>query len=567
MKLLKLRSDNELFKTINFESGLSIVAGLQKSEDKNKSYNGVGKSSTLNLIHWMLGAKLNNKTEREKKVNKFLKSYGNFYLEIRHAGAHYVITKDFSKTEFHVNDKKYSFKEYNQLLTQIFIKDLPASISFRNILNCFARRYGDKYYSEAHGQQGRPDSDYQQRFVNLALLGLDTSIVERKHKTKQAIDRLKKSQNAINEIISQDDIHLLKDLKEQLSSLTNLKNELEIAPAYNNEKEAADKLTYQINELRDSLYSYRNDFKRKNNFLSQIGDIEVDLSQLKTVYEEAQVFFKEQVAVELEEACNFHKKLISNRTNRLTKEISLLTQEIRSIKEALNPLEAKRDLILRNMSSEGAFDEYESISQQILIKSEEVNQIESNLYLAKKIEAELSAEKLTNAKIHDEALGYLNSIPDILEKIDDDFRRIVRCFYKNNPGSVIVQLSKDAQYLYDLDIHIPKDSSQGVNEVRIFCYDIFLYERNRELLGFVIHDGCIFSELDPRQKAQMFKVALEYINDAGLQYFINIGQSSLEEVLNSEILTENERKQIKDAIVLNLLDEAPETWLFGSQFG
>ncbi len=44
MKLLKLRSDNELFKSINFKSGLSIVAGLQKSKDVSKSYNGVGKS-------------------------------------------------------------------------------------------------------------------------------------------------------------------------------------------------------------------------------------------------------------------------------------------------------------------------------------------------------------------------------------------------------------------------------------------------------------------------------------------------------------------------------------------
>ncbi|HDM8200639.1 TPA: DUF2326 domain-containing protein [Vibrio harveyi] len=567
MKLLKLRSDNELFKTISFESGLTIVAGLQKSKDKNKSYNGVGKSSTLNLIHWMLGARLNNKTEREKKVNKFLKAYGNFYLEIRHDGADYVITKNFAHNEFYVNDQKYSNKDYNQFLTELFVKDLPSSISFRNILNCFARRYGDKYYSEAHGQQGRPDSDYQQRLVNLALLGLDTSIVERKQKTKQAIEKLKKSQSAISEVVSQDDIHVLKDLKDQLASLTSLREELEIASAYDHEKEAADELTYHINELRDSLYESRKNLKRKNSLLSQIGDIEVDVSQLKTVYEEALIFFKEQVVVELEEACQFHKKLISNRTNRLTKEIGLLTEEIRRLKESLEPLETKRDLILRNMSADGAFDEYESVSQQILIKTGEISQIESNLQLAKKIESELSAEKLKNAEIHNEALGYLNSISEYLEKLDDDFRRIVKSFYNNNTGSVIVQLSKDAQYLYDLDIHVPKDSSQGVNEVRIFCYDMLLYERNRELLGFVAHDGCIFSELDPRQKAQMFKVALEYVNDTGLQYFVNIGQSSLEEILKSEVLTNSEKEQIRNAIVLNLLDEAPETWLFGSQFG
>ncbi|TOA30720.1 hypothetical protein CGK28_24705, partial [Vibrio parahaemolyticus] len=345
------------------------------------------------------------------------------------------------------------------------------------------------------------------------------------------------------------------------------RKELEIAPAYDNEKKAADELTYHINELRDSLYESRSKLKRKHNLLSQIGDIEIDVSQLKTVYEEALIFFNEQVVVELEEACQFHKKLISNRTNRLTKEIGLLTEEIRSLKDSLEPLEVKRDLILKNMSADGAFDEYESVSQQILIKAGEISQIESNLQLAKKIESELSAEKLKNAEIHNEALGYLNSISQYLEQLDDDFRRIVKNFYNNNTGSVIVQLSKDAQYLYDLDIHVPKDSSQGVNEVRIFCYDMLLYERNRELLGFVAHDGCIFSELDPRQKAQMFKVALEYVNDTGMQYFVNIGQSSLDEILKSEVLNNSEKEQITNAIALNLLDESPETWLFGSQFG
>jgi len=567
MKLLKLRSDNELFKTINFNPGLSVVAGLQKSKDKSKSYNGVGKSSTLNLVHLMFGAKLNNKTEREKKVNKFLKSYGTFYLEVHHKGVIYVIAKNFAYSEFFVNEKKYSFKEYNQFLTKSFLMDLPSSVSFRNILNCFARRYGDRYYSEAHGQQGRPDSDYQQRFVNLALLGIDTSIVERKHKTKQTIERLKKSQGAISEFVSQGDIHFLKDLREQLETLKNLKKELEIASAYDNEKDAADELTYQVNALRDNLYDTRKNLQRKNHLLSQICDVEVDLSQVKKVFAEAEVFFRDEVVIELEEACNFHRKLISNRTNRLTKEVGLLTDEIRSIKSSLKLHENKRDLILKNLSAEGAFEEYESVSQQILIKSGEINKIESNLQLAKEIESELSAEKLKNAEVQNEALGYLNSISDYLGKLDDDFRKIVKCFYNSNNGSVIVQLSKDAQYLYDLDIHIPKDSSQGVNEVRVFCYDMLLYERNKELLGFVAHDGCIFSELDPRQKAQMFKVALEYINDSGLQYFVNIGQSSLEEIIKSEILSPEEKKQIKESIVLDLLDESPETWLFGSQFG
>ncbi|MEZ8148388.1 DUF2326 domain-containing protein [Enterovibrio norvegicus] len=567
MILLKLSSDNENFKTIKFNTGLSIVAGLQKSKDNKKSYNGVGKSSGLNLIHWILGAKINNKTARDKKVNDFLKSYGNFYLKVRHKGCDFLIMKNFSHSEFYVNDKKYSAKDYATFLTETFIDNSFSSLSFRSVINCFARRYGEKYYSEAYGQQGQPNSDYKQRFINLALLGIDTSIVNRKHLVKKNIDKLTKSKSAIDSLISQDDIHLLKDLKEELRELKILREELEIAVAYDNEKEIADKLTFNINLMRDKLYEYRKSLQRKNTLLSQIGDVDVDIEQLKSVYEEANLLFSNDVNVGLKDACDFHRKLISNRTNRLAKDIGDLSDEIVKVKNDLEPAEKKRDILLKNLSAKGAFDEYDAVSSQILLKSDEVSKIESNLRFSKSIEAELSKEKLTNAAIHNEALGYLNSITESLEEIDDKFRRIVRSFYGSNTGSVNLTLSKDAQYLYDLDIHIPKDSSQGVNEVRIFCYDMLLYEMNKSILGFMAHDGCIFSELDPRHKARMFKVVLEYINDFGLQYFINIGQSSLDEVLSSDVLTISEKEEIRQSIALELLDESPETWLFGTQFG
>ena len=60
------------------------------------------------------------------------------------------------------------------------------------------------------------------------------------------------------------------------------------------------------------------------------------------------------------------------------------------------------------------------------------------------------------------------------------------------------------------------------------------------------HDGYIFSEMDPRQKATIFKVILELIQNYDLQYFINIGESSLEEVLEQKILKDSEKEQISN---------------------
>ena len=98
-----------------------------------------------------------------------------------------------------------------------------------------------------------------------------------------------------------------------------------------------------------------------------------------------------------------------------------------------------------------------------------------------------------------------------------------------------------------------------------------MYLLNKNLLNFLAHDGCIFSEMDKRQKTTIFKVILDIIReDKNFQYFINIGDSSFKEILdkNNEIniLTKEEKIIIKDSIRLELSDKDPSYWLFGESF-
>jgi uncharacterized protein YydD (DUF2326 family) len=40
------------------------------------------------------------------------------------------------------------------------------------------------------------------------------------------------------------------------------------------------------------------------------------------------------------------------------------------------------------------------------------------------------------------------------------------------------------------------------------------------------HDGCIFSEMDSRQKSTILKIILELTANNDFQYFLNIGQNT-----------------------------------------
>ena len=568
MKLLKLSSSNAKFKSIEFEDGLNIVAGIQLSKEQKKTYNGVGKSFSLKLIHLLLGGSLKKKTEKEKKTYDFLSGYGDFYLDFSHKGETYSVTKNFSNNYYTVNDEKYSNTKYISFLRETLLNNsVPSEISLKQVINSFARRYGDKYYNDAHTQQGVMENDYYQRLVNLYLLKMETSLVNRKCQVKTAISKLEKTKVALKDIKKQSSSSNLKDLKDTLSVLIKKKKAFSIAEQYDDLKSEADTLTEEINVIRSNIFSLRSDITVKNKSLSQINNIDIDIKGLERIYEEAKFFFPDQVKKQLSDASCFHSELMKNRVKRIESDIAKFNKSMRHEREHLVVLEKKRDSLLKDLDSSGAFEEYDSIVERMRSVTRDIEELESYAKVLKDVQEEEISLGLENAEIQSLALEYLNNKATELEEIENNFRYLVKRFYDNYGGNLSVGLSKDAKYLYDLDIHVPRDNSQGVNEVKIFCYDFLLYSMNRELLGFLAHDGCIFSELDPRQKAMMFKLAMEYVLKYDFQYFVNIGQSSLREILASDILDPIEKEQIKSSVRLELYDDKPESWLFGETFG
>ena len=198
----------------------------------------------------------------------------------------------------------------------------------------------------------------------------------------------------------------------------------------------------------------------------------------------------------------------------------------------------------------------------------ELEKFESVLQTLKDKESQLS---LDNAAFKEESMAYCTQQAAYFSSLETIFTGLVKRFYTHDGGSLTISPSEDAKYLFNIDPHIPRDGAQGITSVKVFCYDFLLYELNPDLLGFIAHDGCLFSEMDPRQKSMIFKIVLEYVENHDLQYFVNIGESSLNEILDVEnklgILTEADKEVIKNSIILQLYDKEPDKWLFGEAFG
>jgi len=72
--------------------------------------------------------------------------------------------------------------------------------------------------------------------------------------------------------------------------------------------------------------------------------------------------------------------------------------------------------------------------------------------------------------------------------------------------------------------------------------------------------------MDPRQKAMIFKIVIELIKQYDLQYFVNIGENSLKEILEQDILSNEEKLYIEKSLILKLFDKDPKSWLMGTEF-
>ncbi|MCZ8229479.1 DUF2326 domain-containing protein [Flavobacterium sp.] len=570
MQLLKLTSSNPKFNTINFKKGLNIVVGTQLTKEQKKSINGIGKSMSLSLIHYLFGSSFKSKSEI--KLKEYLSKYGEFELSFIHKDKEHIIKKNFSQKEYYLDGKKITQTNYPKELNQLFLGNPETKPSFKQIFNCFARKHSSEtsYYSNILTQQARPIEDYHQRYTNLFLLKIDLILVEESYTLKNKLEKLEKAKTTIQEYKKALDSSNINDLKDEIIKLeAQLKNFI-IAENFDLLKQKADDLTAQLNEIRNKIFFNDKTLKRKEFSLEDSKNTTIDNSKIENIFNEANFFFKEMVTKRLEEAQEFHTNLISNRKKRLTIEINelkLLLIKLQADKEIIS---TERDSILKDLNNSGALEERDSIKDRIKTLENQKNDLEKYENILNDFKKDKSNLDVRNAVLKQESIVYLDKNQKEHNEIEKKFRDLVKQFYDNQGGSFKIEEAPSAKYLFNINSHIPKEGSQGVGEVKIFCYDVLLYLLNKNLLNFLAHDGCIFSEMDPRQKTTIFKVILELVKDDNFQYFLNIGENTLNEILNDNnqinILTEVEKETIRKSIRLTLSDKEEKNWLFGESF-
>lgn len=570
MKLIKLSSNKETFKTVNFNpKGITLIVGKKEAptmNQKKKTYNAVGKTLIINIIHFCLGA-----NAKDEFVNGL--PGWEFYLDIEIDGTPYRITRktdEFDKI-FINNDmeglKKNAFT--NKMDELLFSQSFPnSSAGFRGLIQRFIRN-SKASYNEAES----PVKD-EQPYVNLTcnsfLLGLDVNLVIKKFKLKTDLDNNEKlKKNIDNDPVLKDFYTSNKDvdielafLSDQIEKLDKSLSSFEVAEDFHHIKKSADSIAETIHTRENKRQLLEISIENIKNSLKIKSDLPLDF--VYKTFENAKLVLNEHITKQIDEVVDFHKNLIHRRRDRLEAEKTRLQNDLDSVMSSINSLGKELNEQLKYLNNHRALDEFVALSNKLSdLRIQEAKLGDYKRLLA---EYDLRKTKLKREIIdsHAEAVEYLDSINRYVLQVQGMFRELAVEFYEDKPAGISILPNEGMnQIRFNIRPKIQSDTSDGVNEVKIFCYDMTLLRlQKNHKIKFLFHDSCLFSDMDPRQRETAFRTAHKVSNANQMQYIATVNQDQLES-FKDQMNPGDFKNIIENSVTLELTDKSAATKLLG----
>ncbi len=350
MRLIELTAGQPSFHPIRFRSeGISLIVGGRSRKDgtdSDKTYNGVGKSLAIALIHFCLGS---------NKVKAFQESIPDweFSLVFQSVGKVHRALRNTSRQDIVIFDgQEMKVAEFREQLAKLTF-DLPTGIeglSFRGLLYKFLRR--DKKDDVTAEYTSSDYSPYQKLLRNIFLLGLDVELVAEKARLHQRLKRIQESNKSLKDDPVLREFYTankyvnikLSFLQERIAGLEKNQRSFEAAEDYYQVEKEANNLGIELQTLKNRAITLENAINNIEKSLEVRPDIAPD--RIEAAYRELGSAVRPETLCRLDEVQEFHRNLVSNRVTRLTQERRRLERELatkeRSIRELNDALNENR---------------------------------------------------------------------------------------------------------------------------------------------------------------------------------------------------------------------------------
>ena len=583
----RIYSDLKSFKELVFKQGLNILLS-EKSEGATElqSRNAAGKSSLVELIHFLLGADVRRGSLFQLDV---LKPH-TFFMEIELGDDIFTISRSgkspnqvlvegnigklpkLGKVKSGSNSVQFKNEEWKLVLGQQWF-DLPIqpktkiprfSPTFRAIFPYFARKVADGGFS-IPAQHSTQQQRWNQQVSLSYLLGLDWKI-------SQGFEELR-----TQEKLTQNLRKAAKegDLGQYFRSDADLQTKLAIAQKdYVTKKEDLDNyqviqhfhdLEKEASEITRKIEEYSNQNLLDKELLDDLQDsieeeVPPEIDDLRKIYEEAEVVLPEIVHERIEQSTKFHKTIIRNRKIHLQDEIESTESRIQERNEKTAKIDKRRREIMSILESGGALEQYTSLREEVGRLEAESVVLQQQLELVEKITSTKQQLNVEREKLKEKLITDIKERRDILMDAISFFETVSRSLY-NNAGSMLISHSKNGP---EFEIKIDSSRSKAISNMQIFCFDLMLVEMSNTFNRgprFLIHDSHLFDGVDERQVVTALQTGSKHSHEGKYQYIVT---------MNSDTFPRDSFKSdfnVDEHILKQSLSDKTETGgLFGFRF-
>jgi uncharacterized protein YydD (DUF2326 family) len=580
-------SDLVSFKTLALKPGLNILLA-DKSEGANdrQSRNGAGKTSFVELVHFLFGAD----ARKESIFRSDALMEWTFDVAVDVAGEAIAAARSGAKpSRLLINGPvetwpipprfdaaaglyELSNESWKANLGKFWF-DLPLSAgdeaerfqpSFRSLFSYFARRQLSGGFQQPM-QHSAMQQAWDQQVSICYLLGLDWTIpgkfqeLRGQEKVAQELRKAARSGDLGRYFGKAADLRTRLTIAE--ARAVRLRQQLasfEVVPEYKELEREANAITREIDALNvenvmdgDLLQQLR----------ASLGEEDApDLGDVTKLYAEAGVVLPDMIRRRFDEVERFHRTIIENRRAHLSAEITSAEARIVERDQRTAERDRRRRQIMSVLSSGGALEHYTNLREEAGRAEAEVEGLRQRLETAERIES-------TKAELDIERANLTKALRDDLHERDATLREAILAFealseslYEKAGSLTIAETGSGPQF----DVHIDGQRSKGITNMQIFCFDLMLTEislKQGRGPGFLLHDSHLFDGVDERQVAKALQLGAERAEATGFQYIVT---------MNSDALPEEGFKpgfNIRDHVLDTKLTDATDTGgLFGLPF-
>ena len=534
MRLIELTSSKSTFKTVRFNrAGLSLIVARHTQKNIQSTYNGVGKSLLITLLHYCLGS------NKIKEFEKHLKDW-DFTLKFEHKGTEHVVTRTVGDDAIFFDGEKLKLKPYKAKLEELEIFQLPADVpgvSFRSLINFFLRSSRASY--DAPDSAVKEWTPYYRLLNQSVLLGLDYFRVVEKHDARVKHEevtalamKFKQDKELRDFYVGEKNVELeLASIKEKIAALQDSLDKFQVAKDYGERQAEADELHSRILEARNE----------EAMLVAKLDDIELSLrirpdvtpDLVEKLYREAKIALSDAVKKRLTDVEKFYERLRQNRLKRLEQEKKATLDRQKETGERRIAWERELDKLFQFLQAHRALDEYTENNRYLTELIAKAKRYEDYLALVSKYTDEAQKIRAQMGKATVQTTEYLKKAKPHLDMLMKTFRGFAHEFYGDKPAGLVVSNNdkEDNQLRFTIETRIEHDAADGINDVRIFCFDLLLLTlKERHNVEFLFHDSRLFDAMDWHQRLTLLKTADRVCRESDLQYIASFNEDHIESV-------------------------------------